>query len=68
MDYVFDFRPFWPITQRVIDAPWGEEHGRLLGISLFQLQAVWLLFAGGTWTVTIFLYRIVRRRLWANTY
>src|ERR1022692_2906748 len=44
-DYVFDFIPFWPITQSVIDAPWGDEHGRLLGVSLFQLQLVWFAFA-----------------------
>jgi hypothetical protein len=61
-DYVFDFSPFWPITQNVIDAPFGTERGQLLGVSLFQLQLVWLLFAVGTWVVTIFLYRIIRRR------
>jgi hypothetical protein len=59
-DYVVDFMPFWPITQGVIDAPWGDERGRLLGGSLFQLQLVWLLFAVGTWGVTIFLYRRIR--------
>src|SRR5262249_23505222 len=62
-DYVFDFLPFWPITRGVIDAPWGNERGQLLGVSLFQLQLVWLLFAAGTWAVTTLLYRRLARRL-----
>jgi len=53
-DYYFDFCPFWPITRAVIDAPWGDERGRLLGVTLFQLQLIWFIFAAGTWTVTIF--------------
>lgn len=61
-DYVFDFMPFWPITRSVIDAPWGDERGQLLGVSLFQLQLIWLLFAVGTWGVTAFLYRLLRRQ------
>ncbi len=65
-DYVFDFIPFWPITKGVIDAPWGNERGRLIGVSLFQLQLVWFLFAAGTWAVTIFLYRFICRRWAAN--
>src|SRR5947208_14690753 len=60
-DYTFDFVPFWPITQAVIDSPWGNDHGHLLGVSLFQLQLVWFLFAAGTWAVTIFLYGLLRR-------
>jgi hypothetical protein len=60
-DYVFDFMPFFPITQWVIDAPFGDGRGKLLGVSLFQLQLVWFLFAAGTWGVTLFLYRLVRR-------
>lgn len=65
-DYVFDFSPFWPITQRVIDAPFGDMRGQLFGVSLFQLQLIWLLFAAGTWTVTILLYRLICRRPPAN--
>jgi hypothetical protein len=65
-DYVFDFSPFWPITQKLIDAPFGDMHGQLLGVSLLQLQLVWLLFAAGTWTATIVLYRLVCRRPPAN--
>ena len=65
-DYVFDFMPFWPITQSVIDAPWGDERGRLLGVSLFQLQLVWFAFAASTWLITIIFYRIFSRRLPPN--
>src|SRR5439155_13427321 len=61
MDYIFDFTPFWPIARRVIDEPWGDEHGRLFGVSLFQLQLIWFLFAAGTWGLTVALYRLIRR-------
>lgn len=61
-DYVFDFTPFWPITQKVIDAPFANLRGQLLGVSLLQLQLVWFLFAACTWTVCIFLYRWILRR------
>jgi hypothetical protein len=54
VDFEFDFSPFRPI-------PYG--HGELFGISLLQLQLIWLLFAAGTWALTIYLYRIIRRRL-----
>ena len=65
-DYVFDFSPFWPITQGLIDAPFGDMRGQLLGLSLFQLQLVWLLFAASTWAFTIVLYRLICRRPPAN--
>ena len=65
-DYVFDFSPFWPIMQKVIDAPFGDMRGQLFGVSLFQLQLVWLLFAAGTWAVTVLLYRMICRRPPAN--
>jgi len=61
-DYVFDFSPLWPITQEVIDMPFGDQRGQLLGVTLIQLQGVWLLFAFATWGVTAFLYRTIRRR------
>jgi hypothetical protein len=61
-DYFFDFVPFWPITRAVIEAPWGNERGRLLGVSLFELQLVWLVFAAGTWLVTTAVYRLVSTR------
>jgi hypothetical protein len=65
-DYVFDFMPFWPITQSVIDAPWGDGRGRLLGVTLFQLQLVWFAFALSTWTVTFILFRFISRKLPPN--
>jgi hypothetical protein len=64
-DYVVDFSPFWPVTQSNIDVPFFPQ-GQLLGVSLFQLQLVWLLFAVGTWGLTIFLYRFIRSRPQAN--
>jgi hypothetical protein len=65
-DYVFDFSPFWPITQGLIDAPFGDMHGQLLGVSLLELQLVWFLFAAATWAVTILLFRSVCRQPPAN--
>lgn len=61
-DYVFDFTPFWPITQRVIDMPFGDQRGQLFGVTLSQLNLVWFLFALGTWGTTALLYRAVRFR------
>ena len=48
-DYVSDFSPFWPVTQGVLDARFGDQVGGLLGISLLQLQAIWLPFAVCAW-------------------
>jgi hypothetical protein len=62
-DYSVDFIPFWPITQGVIDSTFGDEHGQLLGVSLTELQLVWLIFALGTWGATIFLYWLAKRSL-----
>ena len=61
-DYVLDFTPFWPITQRVIDMPFGDQRGQLFGVTLMQLNMVWLLFALGTYGVTVLLYRAVQHR------
>jgi hypothetical protein len=61
-DYVFDFMPVWPITQGFIDAPFGSERGKLLGVTFIQLQLVWLLFALGTWACTVVFYRAILRR------
>jgi hypothetical protein len=65
-DYVFDFTPFWPITQKMIDSPFGDLRGQLFGVSLFELQLVWFLFVAGTWGGSIFLYRLICRRPPAN--
>ena len=61
-DYVLDFTPFWPITQSVIDTPFGDQRGRLFGVTLTQLNMVWLLFSLGTWGGTMLMYREVLRR------
>ena len=58
-DYVFDFSPFWPITQTRIDARFGDKQGHLIGVSIFQLQHIWLLFALATWAATISSYRYI---------
>jgi hypothetical protein len=62
-DYVFDFTPFWPITRSVINMPFGDQRGQLFGVSLTQLNMVWLLFVIGTYGVTVLLYRAVQQRL-----
>lgn len=65
-DYFVDFTPFWPITQARVDMVFGNTRGQLLGVSLFQLQLVWLFFAAGTWGVTIFLDRSISKYLEAR--
>lgn len=65
VDLILGFVPFWPIWWITVDTPWGDGSGRLF-TSLFVLKLVWLLFAVGTWAVTIFLYQIIRRRLSPN--
>lgn len=60
-DYVLDFTPFWPIKQRVIDLPFGDQRGQLFGVTLTQLNIVWLLFVLGTYGVAALLYRGVQQ-------
>jgi hypothetical protein len=57
-----DFLPFLPVTQGIIDAPFGDQWHGLMGVSLFQLNLIWLLFALCTWGATLFLYRLLSRR------
>lgn len=57
-DYIFDFSPFLPITQRVLDYRFGGQAGGLLGVSLLQLQALWLVFSVCAWVSGYALYRI----------
>ena len=60
-DYVFDFIPFFPITQGYIDRPWGDQTGHIFhGLSILHIQILWFLFAFATWMTTIFLYTRVR--------
>ena len=61
-DYVLDFTPFWPITHSLIDMRFGDQRGQLFGVTLTQLNMVWLLFALGTYGVTVLLYRAVPQR------
>ncbi len=51
-----DFLPWFPITQGLIDARFGDQTGMLIGVTLWQLQLLWLLFAICTWGITIGLY------------
>jgi hypothetical protein len=60
VDYFLDFLPFWPITRATVYDPFNS--GRLLGVTLIQLQLVWLLFTIGTWGITLLLYKLVTRR------
>jgi hypothetical protein len=56
-----DFLPFWPITQGVIDAPFGNDPHGLIGVTLTQLNLIWLVFAIATWGSTLSLYRLIGR-------
>jgi len=60
-DYMVGFVPFWPITQGVINETFGDEHGKLLGVTLTQLQMIWLLFALATWGLTVLFYLLADR-------
>ncbi len=57
-----DFLPFFPITQGEIDSPFADELHGFLGITLTQLHLIWLVFAMGTWGMTIVVYRKMIRR------
>jgi hypothetical protein len=58
-----DFLPFFPITQHLLDAEFGNDPHGLLGVTLTQLNLMWLLFTLGTWGITIFLYRLIYRKM-----
>ena len=60
-DYVFDFSLFFPINQNYIDITFGNERGKLLGVSMLQLQCVWGLYSAGVWSLTVMLYMQFRR-------
>ena len=68
VDYTSDFSPFYPITKGVICYSWGPNYsGGLNGLTLTELNMVWLVFALGTWLSAFFLTRWtcrpVRRRI-----
>jgi hypothetical protein len=58
-DYVFGFIPFWPLTKYWVEM--YDDRGQLMSVP-FQMQVIWFLFAAGTWSVTLILYRLVCRR------
>lgn len=60
-DYISDFSPFIPITQGVIDARFGNQIGHLYGITLQQLQLLWMGFAAITWALALWIYFRIRR-------
>jgi hypothetical protein len=60
-DYISDFSPLIPITQDVLDARFGYEVGHLYGITLRQLQLMWLAFAATTWVLSLSIYLSARR-------
>lgn len=55
-----DCLPFLPLTRTTID-DFGA-HGDLYGITMWQLQCVWAVFAACTWIFTIAIYKSLRRR------
>ena len=64
MDYVFDFTPFWPLSQRHIDMKWGDVSGEIYhGMGMAHVRALWAAFSFAAWMGTIFLYSRIRR-LW----
>jgi hypothetical protein len=60
-DYISDFNPLIPITQSVIDARFGNRIGHLNGITLRQLQLLWMAFAATTWVLALCIYFLARR-------
>lgn len=65
-----DFQPFWPMTQSKLNEPWGDDPHGLVGISLTQLNLIWLLFATATWSLTFGIYGYLTQRLpdfWRST-
>lgn len=57
-DYISDFSAFYPITQGVLDATFGDKAGSLNGISLASLNGIWMTFAILVWFTA---FRISRR-------
>ena len=51
-----DFVPWYPVTQGMVEASFGADSGRLIGVKLWQLQAIWVVFAILTWSSTLLVY------------
>jgi len=59
----FDFIPILPFTHAFFDAPHGYGPSLVMGVTLTELNLVWLLFALGTWVVALLSYRFLSRKL-----
>ena len=59
--YFSDFSPFVPVTQSVIDRHFDGYSGHLIGVSIRQLQLVWVLFALATWALA---FKLSLRAQW----
>jgi hypothetical protein len=57
-DYVFDFTPFCPVTLVAVNPQVVDLYGHPFGTTLFQVNAVWFVFALCTWAITVLLYRL----------
>jgi hypothetical protein len=54
-----DCLPFVPISRGMID-DFGQ-HAPLYGVTMWQLQCVWLVFAAATWALAWYVYRRILR-------
>lgn len=48
-----DFVPWYPLTRDLVDATYGADTGRLIGVKFWQLEVIWFVFAVSTWTTTM---------------
>jgi hypothetical protein len=51
-----DFVPWYPITRDLVESTYGADSGKLIGVTLFQLQVIWLVFSIATWTSTVVVF------------
>jgi hypothetical protein len=61
-DYVFGYLPMLPISQSEIDAEFGGQQGALNGVTLTELNTIWLIITAIVWGVAILIYR----RIWSG--
>ena len=63
VDYTSDFSAFTPIARVQIDYSWGEDiTGGLNGVSLVQLNQIWLGFVAFTWLAAFGLTFLITHR------
>ena len=54
VDYVSDFSVFIPLLRNQVKGSWGpDQESALNGITLTQLNLVWLIFALGAWGIAV---------------